>query len=154
MHHPVAAFSCLLITLAHLYFAILPAHVNSVIPGIIGYIAIGVSYSLFGAASWPMIPYVVDEQVVGTAYGIAFACENMGSIFGPLIIGRISDANKYGNFVDYRWVSAFLAAGGALGFLTTIALMVVDIKDGGVLMSSNAAERFADLRAIGVDRRS
>ncbi len=89
-----------------------------------------------------MIPYVVDDQVVGTGYGIAFCCENMGSIFGPLIVGWISDANKVGKITDYYWVSMFLAGGAAIGLLMNVTLIFVDIADGGVLMASNAAEKY------------
>jgi len=133
--------SCAVILIAHLYFAFLPA-TDSVPLAIIGYFLIGASYCFFGSASWPMIPYVVDDQVVGTAYGIAFCCENMGSIFGPLAIGAISDAHKVGNKIDYFWVSMFLAGAAAVGLITNLALIFVDMKDGGVLMSSNAAERY------------
>ena len=89
-----------------------------------------------------MIPYVVDDQVVGTAYGIAFCCENMGGIFGPLIVGWISDTHTVNGVVDYTWVSFFLACGAAVGFAMNLLLIYVDIKDGGVLMASDAAEKY------------
>jgi len=38
----------------------------------------GLAYSIFAAALWPSIPYVVDEQYVGTAYGLLTAIQNGG----------------------------------------------------------------------------
>ena len=128
--------------LAHGYFALLPNKVDSITPAIVGYIIIGASYCFFGTASWPMIPYVVEPEVVGTAYGIAFSCENMGSIFGPIIVGAISDAYMDGNIPDYRGVNWFLAAAAAVSLITSLILVFIDIKNGGVLMSKNPAERY------------
>ena len=133
----ITTASCGLLMAGHLYYTFLSS--DAIYHAIIGYSIIGISYCFFGAASWPMIPYVVDDQVVGTAYGIAFCCENMGSIFGPLVVGWISDSNKVNDVVDYTWVSFFLACGAAVGFIISLLLLYVDLKDGGVLMSSDAA---------------
>lgn len=114
---------------------------NGVASAVVGYGMIGVAYCLFGTASWAMIPYAVDEQVVGTAYGIAFSFENIGNVIGPYIVGWIADNNKVGNVVDYRWVSIFLGIGSAIGLVMNVILIVIDLKDGGVLMAANAAEK-------------
>ena len=104
---------------------------------------IGASYCFFGSASWPMIPYVVEDQMVGTAYGLAFTCENLGCIFGPIVVGWISDKNKIADDrIDYFWINIFLGAGAAVGLIMNIILIFVDIKDGGVLMAVNAAEKY------------
>jgi len=114
---------------------------NSKAAGVVGYAMIGLSYCLFGAASWPMIPYVVDDHVVATGYGLAFTCENIGCIIGPVIVGWISDTYKTEEGTDYFWVNVFLGSGAALGLLMNIILLFVDKKDGGVLMAANAAKK-------------
>lgn len=88
-----------------------------------------------------MIPYVVEDNVVGTAYGIAFTCENVGCIIGPLVVGWITDNNKVNGVTDYFWVNIFLGSGAAVGLLMNIVLLFVDRNDGGVLMAVDAAGR-------------
>jgi hypothetical protein len=114
---------------------------NSTASAIVGYGMIGIAYCLFGTASWAMIPYAVDEQIVGTAYGIAFSFENIGNVVGPYIVGWISDSNKVNGVVDYFWVSIFLGIGSAIAFIMNGILIVIDLKDGGVLMASDASEK-------------
>ena len=139
---PIATFACFLITAAHFLFAFLPNKIDNIIPAIIGYSMIGLSYCLFGTASWAMIPYVVEDKVVGTAFGIGFAFENIGNVFGPMIVGLITDNSKESDgTINYRWVSVFLGIGSAIGLLMNFLLICVDSKNGGVLMSANAAER-------------
>lgn len=52
-------------------------------------IMIGISYGIYVSALWPLIPYVVKPQVVGTAYGVVTAIQNIGMGFGPNLIGYI-----------------------------------------------------------------
>lgn len=42
---------------------------NEVLPLIL----IGIGFSVYAAALWPCIPYVVDAKIVGTAYGFTTA---------------------------------------------------------------------------------
>eukprot|EP00039_Didymoeca_costata_P016515 m.297845 g.297845 ORF g.297845 m.297845 type:complete len:690 (-) comp16404_c0_seq4:67-2136(-) len=55
----------------------------------------GVAYSVFAAALWPSVPYVVDEAYVGTAYGMITAIQNGGLALFPIIIGTILDPCNY-----------------------------------------------------------
>jgi hypothetical protein len=57
--------------------------------GIVPMIMIGMAYSIYVSALWPMIPYVVKPQVVGTAYGLCTAIQNIGMAIGPSVIGSI-----------------------------------------------------------------
>lgn len=55
---------------------------------LVGLISIGVGYSLYAAAIWPSIAYVVEKKCLGTAYGITTAIQNAGLAFVPLISGK------------------------------------------------------------------
>lgn len=127
--------------IAHFYFAYLPMKVDSVVPAIIGYGMIGVAYCLFGTASWAMIPFAVEDHLVGTAYGLAFSFENIGNVFGPYVVGKITDRSQVNGVTDYRWVSIFLGVGSGIAFIMNFILISLDLKDGGILMAANAAER-------------
>ena len=54
----------------------------------------GVGYSIYAAAIWGSIPYVVDENSVGTAFGLATAIQNIGLTISPTIVGMIKDGTR------------------------------------------------------------
>ena len=49
----------------------------------------GISYSIFAATIWSSVAYVVEEDLVGSAYGVMNAAENGGQFVFPLIISFI-----------------------------------------------------------------
>ena len=51
----------------------------------------GIGYSIYAAACWGSVPYVVDPKSVGTAFGIATAIQNIGLVIAPTIVGMIKD---------------------------------------------------------------
>ena len=46
---------------------------------------LGVGYSVYAAALWGCIPYTVDPRLIGTAYGLCTAIQNIGLTISPLI---------------------------------------------------------------------
>ena len=132
--------------LANLYFAFLPLSITSLGAAAFGYFLIGLSYSLYGTSSWPMIPYVVDNHVIGTAYGIGFACQSLGTIFGPIVVGWLSDAGRTNGITDYFWVNVFFAMGALSALLMNVAVTWIDMKTGGALMSPN--KRISEFKPV------
>lgn len=55
---------------------------------------IGIGYSIYAAALWGSIPYVVDAKTVGTAFGFCTAIQNAGMAVAPSIVGAIIDNTK------------------------------------------------------------
>jgi MFS family permease len=51
----------------------------------------GIVYSVLVASLWPAIPYVVQPDLVGLAYGIMTAMQNTGLATWPLVSGAILD---------------------------------------------------------------
>lgn len=54
-------------------------------------VLVGIGYSIYAAACWGSVPYVVDPNSVGTAFGIATAIQNIGLVIAPTIVGMIKD---------------------------------------------------------------
>ena len=52
----------------------------------------GVVYSVLVSSLWPAVPYVVQADLVGLAYGIMTAMQNTGLATWPLVSGAILDA--------------------------------------------------------------
>ena len=54
----------------------------------------GIGYSIYAAAIWGSIPYVVEANTVGTAFGMATAIQNIGLCIAPTLVGMIKDSTK------------------------------------------------------------
>lgn len=66
-------------------------------------VLIGLGYSIFAAALWASIPYVVEARTVGTAFGITTAIQNIGMSFAPTLASMIHDKTSDVDF-GYYWV--------------------------------------------------
>ena len=86
----------------------------------------GIGYSVYAAAIWGSIPYVVKPNTVGTAFGIATAIQNIGLVIAPTIVGMIKDATRE---VDhgYFYVNLFFVGINMVGLLLNMWLYAIDI---------------------------
>lgn len=102
---------------------------------------LGAAYSIYAAALWPSVAFVVKQHQLGTAYGLVTAVQNGGLAVVPLIVGVILDkTNK-----NYKYSELFFAIVAAFGVLVGIILMSVDRARGGMLnMASAQASAAAD----------
>merc|ERR1719453_2335657 len=94
-------------------------------------ILLGITYSAFAAAIWPMLALVVSSNNIGTGYGIMTAIQNFGFAFFPSIIGFVvrKDNDAGYNIMEYLFLSLSLVAFGSC-----LLLMVVDLKQGSALL--------------------
>jgi len=86
----------------------------------------GVGYSIYAAAAWGSIPYVVSQNTTGTAFGITTAIQNIGLVLAPTIVGEIKDHTK-GIDHGFFWVNAFFLAVNVIGFILNASLYYQDI---------------------------
>jgi len=87
----------------------------------------GVGYSIYAAAIWGSIPYLVSSTTVGTAFGIATAIQNIGLVISPTLVGLIKDNTKS---IDhgYFWVNAYFVFINLIGLCLNISLYYIDIN--------------------------
>lgn len=86
-------------------------------------ILLGLAYSFFGAALWPMIPHLVSKpSLLGTAYGLSAVALNIALTFVPLIVGNIL------NYRGYVMVEAWFVGLSFVGALFGVAVGVLDYK--------------------------
>jgi len=52
---------------------------------------LGVGYSVYAAALWGCIPYTVPARLIGTAYGLTTAVQNIGLTISPIISAQLLD---------------------------------------------------------------
>jgi hypothetical protein len=53
----------------------------------------GVAYSMFAAALWPSVPYLVPDKSIGIAYGVVTAVQNIGLAGIPLLVSAVYSAS-------------------------------------------------------------
>ena len=101
-------FSSILLCFAHFLLIAMPS-CEECYEGLLPLILIGISYSIYAAALWPMIPIVVKEEYLGTAFGVAIAIQNAGWGFGPNIVGLLQsyDPSYNSTLIFFMLVSTF-----------------------------------------------
>jgi MFS family permease len=87
---------------------------------------IGVAFSLVPAVLWPAVPYLVEPQRLGTAYGLMTMLQNVGMMVGNRAAGMLNDGAGAGlaNPAGYRpmlWMFGLLSLAG-LAFAVLLRL--------------------------------
>jgi MFS family permease len=122
----VMTFGSLILLIVHLIFAL------TNIPPYLPMILLGVSFSLVPAAMWPTMVKLVNENQIGTAYGLMYSIQNLGLWGFPILAGIILDATNPGSpaTLDYTYTILMFAALGFLGLFFGFMLKYNDKKYG------------------------
>ena len=108
-------------------------------------ILVGIGYSIYAAALWGSIPYVVEARTVGTAFGFCTAIQNTGMAIAPTIGGAIQDASA-DKMYGYYWLSFFWVCLAIIGMGLNIWLYFEDIRhNGGTLNKVHLGDQIQDL---------
>jgi len=80
-------------------------------------VMIGIAFSLVPAVLWPSVPYLVEDDRLGTAYGVMTMLQNVGLTVCNLGAGALNDLGNAGaaNPEGYRpmlWLFAILSLAG------------------------------------------
>jgi len=92
-------------------------------------ILVGIGYSIYAAALWGSIPYVVESRTVGTAFGFCTAIQNAGMAIAPTIVGAIIDATENDSSKGYFWPSVFWACICIVGIFLNVWLYIEDLRN-------------------------
>jgi MFS family permease len=118
-------------------FLLLLVHFTFALTSFVPYIPLfflGVAFSLVPAAMWPSVAKIVEENRLGTAYGIMFTIQNYGLMLFPYIIGKVLDITnrnvKVGNILDYKWAILMLGFLGVAGLIFAYLLRREDKTSG------------------------
>lgn len=118
-------------TVAHCAIFVLNPFVSSAM--------LGLSYTMFASAIFPLIPCTVDESRLGSAYGVLTAMQNTGLFIVPLIVAALQ--TKYPGFLV---VERFFSSLSVIAILFTIALCRMDKLGSGVLNGCPISEKRKD----------
>lgn len=105
---------------------------------IVPLIIAGLAYCFYASGLWPSIPYVVDKQVLGSAYGITTAIQNAGLALGPILVASVTNDNVEGH--NYRMVNLIQMGEGFLGLIFGVLLWIYDVRKGKGVLSLDSVE--------------
>ena len=77
----------------------------------------GVAYSMFAAALWPSVPYLVPEKSVGIAYGVVTSVQNIGLAGIPLLASVVYSASGERYIPNVEGLFVIFAICGSLSAL-------------------------------------
>jgi len=127
-------FSSLLLIVAHLTLTF--TMINPIIPMAL----LGMAFSLIPAAMWPGVAKIIDQNRLGTAYGIMFSVQNFGLWLFPILIGLILDKSNPGITAamvnegtarfNYTYAILMLASIGVVGVVFALLLKREDKTSG------------------------
>lgn len=98
-------------------------------------ILLGAAFVLVPAAMWPSVPLVVDENRVGTAFGLMTAVQNLGLAIFPLVNGELRDMTG-----TYTATQIMFACLGVAGLIFAFLLLRSDRRHGGKLEQGKSQE--------------
>jgi nitrate/nitrite transporter NarK len=119
-------FGSLTLLFVHLSFA------YTYIPPFIPMILMGIAFSLIPATMWPSMVKLVDDKVIGTAYGLMYSIQNLGLFTFPILAGYILDRSNPGNpeTLDYTSTMTMFVFLSLMGFIFALLLKQQDSRKG------------------------
>jgi MFS family permease len=107
---------------------LVPAHaflgLTSLHPAV-AMVMLGFSFSLVPAALWPTIPLIIEEERLGTAFGLMTLLQNIGMTAVPWLAGKITDISGG----DYTYTMIMFASLGLVGLIFSLLLKISEKKE-------------------------
>ena len=92
---------------------------------LVSMVMMGIAFSLVPAAMWPSVALIVEQERLGTAYGLMTMIQNIGLAGFNLLIGYSNDIS--GGYKLGMWIFSIL---GFVGMLFAYLLKKADAKSG------------------------
>jgi MFS family permease len=105
-------YSSILLIIAHLTLTF------TMVTPIVPMALLGIAFSLIPAAMWPGVAKIIDQNKLGTAYGIMFSVQNFGLWLFPILIGLILDKTNPG-------ITASMVENGMAKFNYTYSILIL-----------------------------
>jgi len=137
--------SSILLTLTHLMClarAFAWDNMISRIPLAVIMVVTGFAYSIFASAIWPMLPFIIKRDMLGTAYGMMTSVQNTFLVIVPFIAGEIQSDESLKE-KGRIYIVSFLLLLGILGISVAFTLVIyfIDLATtGGILNDKGEAK--------------
>jgi MFS family permease len=108
----------------------------------------GVAYASFAAVIWPAVPLVVEEKLIGLAYGILACAQNGGLAVFPLLIAAVYNSSD-GRFIPN--VEVVFMSLATLGVIVGLYMNIYDRYYNKGILNASAASLALTLAASDAD---
>lgn len=145
---------------AFIMFHLLLAY--TMIPALASTIMMGLFYSVLVSSLWPLVPWVVNENVLGVSYGVMTALQNTGMAVFPIIVGNVLDrftpqantaemanallsegksvVNKLPSLQGYVYTELLFVGAAFVSLVASVALLIFDLR-GDVIFTASGDKR-------------
>eukprot|EP00347_Sterkiella_histriomuscorum_P003991 403362165 len=139
-------FSCSLFVITHTLNMVLPVCSEACYYEIIPLVTSGLAYSIYAGILWALIPNVVSERIMGTAYGFCATSLNIGLSTIPTLGSYIHDQTIQKDF-GYFWQSSLWLLLSIIGLFFSIILQIQNKKyyNGSLNNSEPTKEQIDDI---------
>ncbi len=107
------------ILLMPVYLLLIYTRLHPLVPMVM----MGVAFSLIPAAMWPSVALIIEQERLGTAYGLMTMIQNIGLAGFNLLIGNVNDWT--GGYTAGMWIFSLL---GVAGMIFAYLLKKSDIR--------------------------
>ena len=97
---------------------------------LVPYILFGLFFAIYSSAIWPAVPMVVEKKMIGMAYGLINAANNIGLALYPFVFGYI---NVGGKSEDYNKSIKLLIVFCIIGIISCTTCLFLSCKNGNLL---------------------
>ena len=89
----------------------------------------GIFLASFFPITWSCIPLIIEQRMLGTAYGVLTSFVNLNQSVSPIIFGLIEDRTNS----NYFWALVFVNFQSILALFGSVLLIMVDSYKDGIL---------------------
>jgi len=102
---------------------------------------LGIGYAMLASSLWPLLPYIIPSNMLGTAYGAMTAIQNAGLAIFPQMIGALQDHYADSKLKYTLPIIIFIASTGLAMFLGWVLLVVDRARHNGLLNATGAEKQ-------------
>lgn len=84
----------------------------------------GLGYAIYASVLWPSVSILIDEELLGLAFGILYSLLNLAEFVFPIILGYVYDETNAED--GYFWFSFFFVGNSVVALIFGIVLYIKD----------------------------
>ena len=101
----------------------------------------GIGDAVYAAAIWACVSYTVPDKLVGTAFGLCTALQNVGLMVSPLIAAQCLKTSKQ---QGYFWLMIYFSGVSCIGVVINVWLYYDDLANRGGILDKVAQKEEKD----------
>jgi len=125
----IIVMGAVLMILAHFLYLVMP-DCHQCTLSVVPLVLLGISYTTYAIVLFGALPYIVDEKLLGSAFGLCGSFQNIGTFIAPIIITWITGESDNPNKIhNYNWILCFFIAISAIALLLNLLIYFIYKKE-------------------------